>query len=559
MENKFIYLLKKSFTFRFLLFTIILALIASIFMYFSLFTSENPLIDSIEPQIAHKGALIIIKGKHFGNQHASSWVQIGDSIIQSETCDTWKDTKIVFKYPEYQEEALLKVIVQNKKSNATFLANENAIPIVKEKYLARLVPTISSKKKKIAPVGAIIKISGENFGNTRAESQVLFVPKASEALIPQLEQGEDIGATVCSEHDFDFISWADDEIKVRVPDGANSGKIIVKTNNGISEGIPFILRNRIGTKTRENKKSILLASEVTVSEVKASGKNSFFIKVPLPINDFSQKNLQIVSIVPPAFVQNYQDSSIHRLENMVTGKKLNIRQEYSVNTYELITKINPRNIITRSRQNKALYNEYTAAGKFIPADDPVIKETAAKIVRRERNPYNKVKRIYNYFLNEMEIIPSSPVNSGSSPVDALTKKKADTYDTAILFTSLIRACGIPAEALAGIVIDSSQKSFLHWWVQFYVEGFGWVPVDIGMAKGIPFDIGITQKERYYFGNLDAFRVAFSRGEKFQTPMTSNSKNITKDRSYAFSNSWEEFSGLISYKSYWKTPKVITIY
>ncbi len=559
MASKFTYLLKKSFLFRFLMFAIFLTIIASVFVYFNLFTSREPVITSIDPHIAHKGSLIIIKGKYFGNKHAASWVQIGDSIIQSETCDMWKDSQIVFKYPEYQEEALLKVVVQNKKSNSEFLANENEIPIVKEKFLARLAPTISSLKRKVAPVGSIIKISGENFGNTRGTSQVLFVPKASEDLIMQLELGEDIPAMACSEHDFDFISWANDEIQVRVPDGAASGIIVVKTDNGISQGIPFQLRNRIGTKSSKNKKSILLASEITVSNIKANGKNSFFLKVPLPINDFSQKNLEIISIIPPAFVQNYQNSSIHRYENMKTDSKVLIRQEYSINTYEIITKINPVNIRTRSRQNKTLYKKYTTATDLLPVDDPIIKETVGEIIRRERNPYNKVKKIYKYFLKEMDIIPSSPLNSGQAPVEALKKKKADTYDASILFATLVRACGIPAEPLAGIVIDSNQKSFLHWWVQFYIEGFGWVPVDIGMAKGIPFDIGIAQKEKYYFGNLDAFRVAFSRGEKIQTSMTSNSKSITKNRSYAFSKSWEEFSGSINYKTYWKTPKVITIY
>ncbi len=559
MGNKFLYLLKKSFAFRFLLFIIILAIVSSLILYLSLFTKNMPVIKSIEPKIAQTDDLIVIKGENFGDKYASSWLQIGESIIQSETCKIWTNNKIVFKYPEYQSEALVRVVVQHNYSNSAFLATREAIPVKIEKSIARLRPVIKSLSRNVAPVGSVIKISGENFGNTRGNSQVFFVPKSSEVLIPQLETDGDIETAYCSEHDFDFILWTDDELQVRVPDGANSGMIVVKTDSGISEPIQFRLRNRIGTKTNSNRKNILLASEVSVSDIKTKGQNSFFLKLPLPIESFSQKDLEIVSIVPTPFVQNYHDSTIHRYENMKSNSKIIIRQEFSVDTYELTSKINPINIRINSRQNRKLYANYTKANSFLPADDPVIKETVARIIRRERNPYNKARRIYKYFLDEMEIIPSSPLNSGSSPVEALSKKKADTYDAAILFATLARACGIPAEPIAGIVIDSEQKSFLHWWAQFYIEGFGWVPVDIGMAKGIPFDIGISQKERYYFGNLDPFRVAFSYGEKINTAMTSNSKSTTKDRSYAFSNSWEEFAGEISYKSDWKTPKVISIY
>ncbi len=559
MTNKFIYLLKKSFAFRFLMFMLAITLISSIILYLSWITSTTPVITSIEPKIAEKDASIIISGKHFGDTYAASWIQIGDAIIQSESCELWTDTKIIFKYPESQNENLLRVVVQNRKSNHTFLANKNEIPIVKEKALASAPPIVSKLSKTASEVGSVIKISGQNFGNTRGNAQVLFVPNSSTTLIPQLKLGEDIGAAACSEHDFDFIYWADDELRIRVPDGADTGMVIVKTDGGISEPTPFRVRNKIGTKTNSNKKAILLASEVSVSDCKAKGQNSFFIKVPLPIQSFSQKGLEIISVMPTPFVQNYNDSTIHRYENIESGKKISIRQEYNIDSYELNTRINPINIRINSRKNTGVYKKYTASTALIPTQDPVIKETLYKIIGRERNPYHKARKIYNYFLTQMEIIPTSTLNSGNAPVDALTKKTADTYDAVILFTALARACGIPAEPMAGIVIDSNQKSYLHWWAQFYIEGFGWVPVDIGMAKGIPFDIGIPQKERYYFGNLDAFRVAFSYGEKVHTSMTSNSKSTTKDRSYAFSDSWEEFSGEIEYKSTWKIPEVVSIY
>ncbi|WP_024466344.1 transglutaminase domain-containing protein [Treponema pedis] len=559
MSNKFFYLFKKFFIFRFFIFLLTLGSIAAGILFIVSFTVRMPVITSVLPQVVESGSIIKIEGKHFGNKFNSSWVQIGDSIIQSENCDLWTEDKIEFKFPEYQSAGLLYVVVQNKKSNPSFLAAASEIPVIADRFILSEVPSINALSKDFAEVGSIIKIIGENFGGSRGNSQVMFIPNFTPDMISKIEKGEDVGASFCSNSDFDFITWTNEELQIRVPDGADSGAIAVLTSKGLSNAVPFRLKNRLGTKTRANKKNLVVAAEVDVSNIRAEEKNTLFLKVPLPVETYSQRGIEILSINPAPFVKNYQGASIHQYENSGSSTRLHIRQEYSVNSYEVTTKINPVNVRVGQKQNTALYNAYAIATEFIPANNEVIQKTAESIVQNEKNPYNKVKRIYNYLLNNLDIIPSSPLNSGSSLVNALTEKRADTYDAAILFVSLVRACGIPAQPVAGIIVDVSQTSYSHWWAEFYLEGFGWVPVDVGMAKAIPFDMGIPQKENWYFGNIDAFRVAFSYGKTLQTPMASNSKTAAKERSYSFSSSMEEFLGIVSYNSVWKVPKVIAVY
>lgn len=559
MSSKFCYLLKKSFIFRFSLLLLFFAGLAVLILYSASFTGKTPFIKSISPSLAKPEEPIKIEGKHFGNKFDSSWIKIGDSIIQSENCELWTDEKIVFKYPEYQTEGLLYVVVQNKKSNPSFLAPVASIPIIKDELGPSEAPAINALSSDFVEVGNIVKIYGENFGDSRGYSKIMFIPNLDQTVVKRLEQKEEVDAFLCSEYDFDFVLWSNTEIHVRVPDGADSGMLVVLTKNGPSQPIPFRVKNKIGSKIITNKKKFVIASEVDVSNIKAMEKNNLFLKVPLPIESYSQKDLKILSISPTPFVKNYQGSTIHQYENTNSSTKIHIRQEYSINTYEVNTKINPINIRVRSRNNREIYETYTNSTEFIPSNNPTIIKTAKEIVKNEVNPYNKAKRIYNYLLNNIEIIPASELNSGFSPIDALTEKKADTYDISILFACLLRAVGIPAQPLAGIVVDASQTGFLHWWNEFYIEGFGWVPADLGMAKAIPFDMGIPRKETWYFGNLDAFRVAFSRGQSIQTPMASNSKIASKERTYAMSSGWEEFSGIDSYSSNWRIPKVIAIY
>ena len=122
------------------------------------------------------------------------------------------------------------------------------------------------------------------------------------------------------------------------------------------------------------------------------------------------------------------------------------------------------------------------------------------------------------------------------------------------------AAGVPAVPTAGLLVDPQQKAVLHWWAEFYVNGFGWVPVDPALASGVPFDTGIADKSRWYFGNLDAYHIAFSRGYQTQAPMLPNGKTIEKVRSYAFRSIWEEATPNISgYSALWRLPKITSVY
>lgn len=555
MDNKFVYLLKKSSAFRFFIFFLLIAFFGGVYILVSNIAVKRPQIADVEPAVITSGNQIRIRGNNFGQKLDYSWIQIGDTMIQSEFCDYWTNSEIKVEIPEYKKEGILYVVVQNKKSNPVFITSASTIPIVKDSISSGEAPLIKTLDKKFAEVGGLIKISGENFGNIRGDSQVLFVPSFNVPAISQMEKAEDIEAAVCSEHDFDFVMWSNEELQIRVPDGADSGMLVVITQNGISNPIEFQLKNKIGSKTRLNKKNLNVSAEVAISDVKSEEKNTLFAKVPLPSETYSQNGLKILSITPEPLAKSYQGLSIHQFNDIEETIRLHIRQEYNLNTYEVSTKINPVNVRVNSVQNSALYSAYTVPTKLIPSDDEIIKKRVGEIIQYEKNPYLKAKKIYNYLLDNIEIIPTSSLNSGTPSVDALLRKKADTYDIAILFTALARAAGIPAEPIAGIVADSVQNTFLHWWSEFYLEGFGWVPVDIGMAKNLPFDGGTGEKEKYYFGNLDALRVVFSRGQSTPVPMTVNSRFSSKERNYSFNECWEEFAGIKNYNSVWTVPAI----
>ena len=133
MGNRFTYLFRKYFIFRIFVFLLLFCGLGSLIFYLTSLTAKYPLITEINPPIAQAGDEIVITGEHFGNEVDSSWIEIGDAIIQAENCTVWTDKKIVFKYPEYQNGGIVYVVVQNKKSLPSFMASVESMPVIKDK------------------------------------------------------------------------------------------------------------------------------------------------------------------------------------------------------------------------------------------------------------------------------------------------------------------------------------------------------------------------------------------------------------------------------------------
>jgi hypothetical protein len=78
-----------------------------------------------------------------------------------------------------------------------------------------------------------------------------------------------------------------------------------------------------------------------------------------------------------------------------------------------------------------------------------------------------------------------------------------------LFMSLARSQDLPARFEIGFSLPTDKSegpiAGYHCWAWFYLDGRGWIPVDISEADKHP------QMKDYYFGNLTADRMVFSIG------------------------------------------------
>jgi transglutaminase-like putative cysteine protease len=101
----------------------------------------------------------------------------------------------------------------------------------------------------------------------------------------------------------------------------------------------------------------------------------------------------------------------------------------------------------------------------------------------------------------------------------------------------------------------------HYWVEFWLDGMGWIPLDPALGAGAaPRDFALGEAPgRYYFGNLDNQHIAFSRGEHFLNQMTPRGRTVRHRRDYSLQNLWEEAVGDIkSYSSVWSDVTIAHI-
>jgi transglutaminase-like putative cysteine protease len=106
----------------------------------------------------------------------------------------------------------------------------------------------------------------------------------------------------------------------------------------------------------------------------------------------------------------------------------------------------------------------------------------------------------------------------------------------------------------------------HYWAEFWIDGFGWIPVDPAMGASaqhngaVPASFVINENQISYFGNIDNQRIAFSRGFTVLSPMDPRGLTVTHGRSYSLQNLWEEvIGGIESYTSLWGDITITGIY
>lgn len=245
--------------------------------------------------------------------------------------------------------------------------------------------------------------------------------------------------------------------------------------------------------------------------------------IPLPILTGSQTDVKDITISPQEYVKlppridtelglAYMEVPLDKLK-----KDLVITTGFTFKHYTQRFKINPDDVGSYD-VNSALYRKYTAS-RANTITEWGITERAREVIGNEANPYRAARKIYDYVVSQVyySFMPHYSLDARRYPESVYVHKNryGDCGAQSSYFSALCRAVGIPARTTGGFQIIKKGTASGHFWAEFYLPNYGWIPVDTSVAQAVDYLPTLTEKEKkeykdYFFGNMDPYRLVIQK-------------------------------------------------
>ena len=256
---------------------------------------------------------------------------------------------------------------------------------------------------------------------------------------------------------------------------------------------------------------------------KLPGTGILKIWQPLPIITDCQTNPSVVSVNPAQYVKHpaTMDGDLGDiylevpLEQLAGNLQLALQFKFT-HSEQRFTMIDPNNVGTYDK-NSELYKKYTASGKNILIT-PEIAAKAREVVGGEQNPYYIARKVYDYIVNDLtySTMPHLALDSLGIPESVYVHEHrfGDCGGQSIYFSALLRSLGIPARATGGWQLIPGIGGD-HFWAEFYLPNYGWVPVDTSVAQIGHYPLGKTPEQAriymdYFFASMDPYRLVIQK-------------------------------------------------
>jgi transglutaminase-like putative cysteine protease len=266
-----------------------------------------------------------------------------------------------------------------------------------------------------------------------------------------------------------------------------------------------------GPQEIKDKRTFELTDSYTIGPVESDvDQIRAWLEVPL---ETSQQTVENVSV-------DAGDLSYKITEDPVLGNRfLYIEIDDPENrTYEVV--VNSR--VTRSSISGPYKEELSdqQRQKFLRQTSEVpVNETMKELAVKQGakgSDLASMRAIYNFVVNNSTYYKANPEKfsgSGEGDIDAeycLYQKQGGCTDFHALYMSMGRSMEIPTRFVIGSFLPAEFEGkdkgvAYHCWAEAYLDGKGWLPLDAAYGDLWP------DLHDYYFGQLDARRVAFSRG------------------------------------------------
>lgn len=249
------------------------------------------------------------------------------------------------------------------------------------------------------------------------------------------------------------------------------------------------------------------------------------IWLPLPVETDSQRDVTVTNLSYPEYIVKgpFTTGDIGYVYYEIPVDAVNgdlvITADIAFTSYEQIFEDIDPALVGEYNTSDPEYLLYTRSERNIEITD-AIREKAMEIVGNETNPHLQAQMIYYYII---KTYPYSHVPHIS--LDAREPKAAESthmFETghgdcgtqSMLFAALCRSLGIPARATGGYQMILAETPSPHFWAEYYLPGYGWVPNDLTLADAADWVVMPEEKRTafkdYYAANLDPARLVIQK-------------------------------------------------
>lgn len=263
-----------------------------------------------------------------------------------------------------------------------------------------------------------------------------------------------------------------------------------------------------------------IVMEFDLSAQDAAGETRLWIPYPLSDSDQSISNISINGDFAESAVysdKKYSTPILYARWDKGT-KDRHLSFTFDAVRQEVVKKDLPKIEAPWNPVDFAMYLEATSRGPI----DGEVKLLADKIVEGKTTVQAKAKAIYDWICENMYRDPKTNGCGAGDVCSLLLTPGGKCTDIHSVFVSLCRAAEVPAREVFGIrlgkedVVDISQ--WQHCWAEFYLPGYGWVPVDPADVRKMMLthnlqlaDAKTKEYRDYYWGAWDAYRVKLATG------------------------------------------------
>jgi transglutaminase-like putative cysteine protease len=262
--------------------------------------------------------------------------------------------------------------------------------------------------------------------------------------------------------------------------------------------------------SRRREVAFVYQTEITVDDGKAKHVEAW---IPLPRQDSFQK-VSGLSIESPVRVDVIDQPTrgnrvAHLTVDAPVAHSIPVTIHFNVRRVEeAADRVEAERDLPQPRDGT--FSADLGPDRLVPIDGEIAR-VSARIGHSGASAHDQARAIYNYVIANMTYDKTGTGWGRGDAIYACDFKKGNCTDFHSLFIAIARSRGIPARFTIGFPLGTSSSGSItgyHCWAEFYAGG-QWVPVDASEAWKYP------NLRDYYFGHLDANRVAFTMGRDLQ--------------------------------------------